>query len=94
MVAPEGCALAEEPPRPHRRPTRGCPLAGVALPSPWEAHTLGAVPLLFSQRRASARGAESSGDRASPGPGRARPGRAAGVAGLWRVTAFAGRELS
>lgn len=43
------------------------------------AHTLGAVPPLFGQRRASARGAESRGDRASPGPGAAPPGRAGGA---------------
>lgn len=43
------------------------------------AHTLGAVPPLFGQRRASARGTESRGDRASPGPGAAPPGRTGGA---------------
>lgn len=82
MAAPEGCALAEEPPG---RPTRARLLAGAALPSLREAHTLGTVPLLFRQRRALACGAESRGDWASLGPGGARPAPRDWQAGLSRL---------
>lgn len=82
MAAPGGCALAEEPPG---RPTRARLLAGAALPSLREAHTLGTVPLLFRQRRALACGAESRGDWASLGPGGARPAPRDWQAGLSRL---------